>query len=123
MITLRRDQRRSSENIVPMINVAFLLLVFFLMTAVIMPPEPADIALPAANGDVEGLAEVRLTLDANGQLWRDGRENANLSGLQGVSVSLSADRNLSTADLARVLVRLQERGVERVNLVVANDGS
>lgn len=123
MITLRRDQRRSSENIVPMINVAFLLLVFFLMTAVIMPPEPADIALPAANGDVEGLAEVRLTLDANGQLWRDGRENANLSGLQGVSVSLSADRNLSTADLARVLGRLQERGVERVNLVVANDGS
>ena len=123
MITLRRDQRRSSENIVPMINVAFLLLVFFLMTAVLMPPEPADIALPAANGDVEGLAEVRLTLDANGQLWRDGRENANLSGLQGVSVSLSADRNLSTADLARVLVRLQERGVERVNLVVANDGS
>ena len=123
MITLRRDQRRSSENIVPMINVAFLLLVFFLMTAVLMPPEPADIALPAANGDVEGLAEVRLTLDANGQLWRDGRENANLSGLQGVSVSLSADRNLSTADLARVLVRLQERGVESVNLVVANDGS
>ncbi len=123
MITLRRGQRRSSENIVPMINVAFLLLVFFLMTAVIMPPEPADITLPAANGDVEGLAEARLTLDANGQLWRDGRENADLSGLQGVSVSLSADRDLSTADLARVLSRLQESGVKRVNLVVASHGS
>ena len=122
MITLRQERRHSAENIVPMINVAFLLLVFFLMTAVIAPPEPAEITLPSADGDAEGLAEVRLTLDVEGQLWRDGRENAELSNLQSASVSLSADRNLPTADLARVLGLLQESGVERVNLVVASDG-
>ena len=123
MISLRSEPRRSKENIVPMINVAFLLLVFFLMTAVIAPPEPAEVTLPLAEGTAENSAEVHLTLDAQGRLWRDGVSSADLSNLAGGEVSLSADRGLPAADLARVLARLQASGVERVNLVVARDGS
>ncbi|NHX27772.1 biopolymer transporter ExbD, partial [Escherichia coli] len=40
----RRDR---GENIVPMINVVFLLLIFFLMTAQIGPPAPIDVTPPA----------------------------------------------------------------------------
>ena len=45
----RRPARPARENIVPMINVVFLLLVFFVMTAQIAPPDPFDIAPPEAG--------------------------------------------------------------------------
>ncbi|MBL4543543.1 MAG: biopolymer transporter ExbD, partial [Rhodobacteraceae bacterium] len=42
---------RPREPVVPMINVVFLLLIFFLMAAVIAPPEPFGVTLPRAAAD------------------------------------------------------------------------
>lgn len=39
-------RRPRAESIVPMINVVFLLLIFFLMTAQIAPPDPFEVAPP-----------------------------------------------------------------------------
>ena len=46
-------RRKPPESIVPMINVVFLLLIFFLMTAQIAPPDPFEINPPdsAQAGD------------------------------------------------------------------------
>ena len=43
-------KRRRTESIVPMINVVFLLLIFFLMSARIAPPDPFEVAPPRADG-------------------------------------------------------------------------
>ena len=41
--------RRPRESAVPMINIVFLLLIFFLMTATIAPPAPFAVTPPAAE--------------------------------------------------------------------------
>ena len=54
-------RRTPPESIVPMINVVFLLLIFFLMTARITPPAPFEVTPPEA-ADEGAPAEGEFTL-------------------------------------------------------------
>jgi biopolymer transport protein ExbD len=119
MIRLCEPRRTRPENIVPMINVAFLLLIFFLMTAVIAPSDPVRIAPPTGLGDESDAGELILYIDADGTLWKDGKPGASLQGIGGQSVTIRADQNLSGAVLADVFGQLKRAGIEGVNLVVA----
>lgn len=61
-------KRPRGESIVPMINVVFLLLIFFLMTSHLAKPEPFEVALPEAASEQEPEAELVLYADKDGQL-------------------------------------------------------
>ncbi|MEO9778339.1 MAG: biopolymer transporter ExbD [Sedimentitalea sp.] len=61
-------RRQPTESIVPMINVVFLLLIFFLMSAQIAPPEPFDVEPPVMDETDSAEGEFRLYMDAEGQL-------------------------------------------------------
>jgi len=74
------------ESIVPMINVVFLLLIFFLMTAQITPPEPFEVTPPQANAQDPAESSFTIYLGADEQLaYRDA------SGLQNALAALRAD--------------------------------
>ncbi|WP_372840591.1 ExbD/TolR family protein [Phaeovulum sp.] len=60
-------RRRPAENLLPMINVVFLLLIFFLIAAKLAPPEPFAVSLPEAEGLAAPDAALTLHLDADGQ--------------------------------------------------------
>lgn len=61
-------RRKPPESIVPMINVVFLLLIFFLMTAQIAPPEPFAVTPPTvAQGD-PATGDFTLFLGPDGAL-------------------------------------------------------
>lgn len=115
----RRPARPPRENIVPMINVVFLLLVFFVMTAQIAPPDPFDIAPPEAGEAPAPDAPDILFVAADGQLARAGLTgDAALTGMTaGQALTLRADRALPAPDLARLLARLAALGVTDVALV------
>jgi biopolymer transport protein ExbD len=115
----RRPARQPRENIVPMINVVFLLLVFFVMTTQIAPPDPFDIAPPEAGDAPPPDAPDILFVAADGQLARAGLTgDAALGGIvAGQALTLRADRALPAPDLARLLARLAALGVTDVALV------
>jgi len=119
MITLSKPKRQRGENIVPMINVAFLLLIFFLMTAVIAPSDPVSIDAPVGVGSDSEQVDVVLYVEADGTLWKDGQPNATLQALTGQTVALRVANTLPGATLAKVLGQLKQAGAERVNMVVA----
>ncbi|WP_415184693.1 ExbD/TolR family protein [Phaeovulum sp.] len=52
----------------PMINVVFLLLIFFLISAKMAPPEPFAITPPEARAEAEALGDFTLYLSAEGAL-------------------------------------------------------
>lgn len=118
MMRLTQPRRVRAESVVPMINVAFLLLIFFLMAAVIAPPEPVDVSLPEAEAMTSDAQHTTISVTADGVLARETRRgDAVFDGLQGESVRLRVDAAVPGADLARLLSRLSAAGAARVELV------
>ena len=128
-------RRQAPENMVPMINVVFLLLIFFLMTAQIAPPEPFEVNPPATADQEEPIGPLTLFVDAGGQLGfgdvvgAQGALAALTSAIaeacatqacdDGVigSVQLRADRAVPVAELARLLPQIGAAGAGKIELV------
>jgi biopolymer transport protein ExbD len=106
-----------------MINVVFLLLIFFLMTAQITAPDPVDIQPPGATTTDGHLPDdgISLWLDNQGRLLDADGTPPDLAAL-GETVILRADATASAADLARVLQQLGQAGARDVTLVARRDG-
>ncbi|MGR3462263.1 MAG: ExbD/TolR family protein [Roseovarius sp.] len=116
-------RRRAPEPIVPMINVVFLLLIFFLMSAQIAPPAPFDVTLPeSAAGDHTAPADT-LYMDAEGRLaFNDARGDAVLDALAARAtpdqpLQIRADAGMDARALARLLPQLAARGIAEVEIV------
>jgi len=117
----RRD--RSSENVIPMINVVFLLLVFFLMTARIAPPLPVEIESPVAAGKPFEPGSDVLIIDADGTPYFKGRTGAEAwdalaTGTATDVLELRIDRHAPGALLAQSLARINAATDATVSLVV-----
>ncbi|SEF76609.1 ExbD/TolR family protein [Jhaorihella thermophila] len=114
--------RTRSENIVPMINVVFLLLIFFLMTAQIAPPDPFEITPPAADGgDAARTGTPVLLIGADGALaFGDARGDAVFDALSALDraapLLIRADEALPARDLAALLPRLAGMGFADLSL-------
>lgn len=128
-------RKTPAESIVPMINVVFLLLIFFLMTAQIAPPEPIAVEPPQAQSEDPAEAALTLHLGADGGLaFRDAHGTAEaLQALElaridlcqdggcaggGIpSLILRADAAASAPQIARLLPQLAEAGFSEIQLV------
>lgn len=118
-------RRPRQESIVPMINVVFLLLIFFLMTSHLARPEPFELTLPEAMSETNPEAEPVLYVDKTGRLSFDEHEGAAaLAALAAQSeenavLQIRADGELEAKAAAQLLRDLAEAGLSRVELVVA----
>jgi len=121
LILQPRSRRASREPVVPMINVVFLLLIFFLMTAQIVPPAPFELTLPAAEAD-EDQGAAALYVNANGDIAYEAlRGEAALTqavvASEDAPLRLFADATLNASALARVLAQLSALGATEVEIV------
>ncbi|SHG98550.1 ExbD/TolR family protein [Marivita hallyeonensis] len=121
-LRLAPQARRSTrEPVVPMINIVFLLLIFFLMTAQIAPPVPFDVSLPSAEGEEE-TGTSNLFISAEGLIAFDTlRGEAALAESVRVAgtdvVRLNVDASQTAATLAQVLAQLAALGATGVEIV------
>ena len=114
-----KSKRRSAEPVVPMINVVFLLLIFFLMTAQITPPDPFDMALPEApEGDAPKPGQP-LYLSQTGEIafGASRADAALLAAARAGPVRLHAHARAEATALARVLAQLSALGATEIALV------
>ena len=129
-------RRPPPESVVPMINVVFLLLIFFLMTAEIAPPEPFAVAPPVAEsgdpadgpfvlylgpdgvagfGDAEGDDAALAALDAEMQAYCAATDCS--EAVPPPALILRADQGVPAARVAALLSRLGGLGFAAVQLV------
>lgn len=112
-------------SILPMINVVFLLLIFFLMTANLTKPEPFEVTPPQSTSDTDPKVERVLYVEKTGRMYFEGAEgNAALVALATISeansvVQVRADGRLEAKVMSRLLRDLAQAGLNRVELVVA----
>ncbi len=123
------QSRRRTEPILPMINVVFLLLIFFLMTAQLRPPEPVPIALPDAQKGQAATGDLVLHVGADGRAYFQGVQGpAAMAGLEQLAaeramgarapLQIRADAGLEAKKLARLMQDLAAMGYARVDLMV-----
>ncbi|KMK67007.1 biopolymer transporter ExbD [Puniceibacterium sp. IMCC21224] len=131
--------RRTGENILPMINVVFLLLIFFLISARLTPPEPFPVTPPEsqADGDTEGTLQLFLAADARLGFREHEGEEAVMAALSAElevmcaelgcetpadrpPLQLRADAMVPGSELARLMPVLGGLGFGRVELVVVS---
>lgn len=116
-------RRPASESVVPMINVVFLLLIFFMMSATIMPAPPFDVSLPETDAQIAVAGEMDIYVSASGEVSFQGALNdaawAVLAAQPAVStVTLRADADLSAQKLARVVSRLARIGHTQIEIAI-----
>ncbi|MFP4080840.1 MAG: ExbD/TolR family protein [Ectothiorhodospira sp.] len=125
------------SHLIPLINIVFLLLIFFLLAGAITRPDPFAVESPAsAQADAPSGEALQVLLDREGRLALDGAvleiqalkarlaravEAAAEEG-KGVTVHLRADRGVPSARLLDLTRQLQETGVERIFLVTREGG-
>jgi biopolymer transport protein ExbD len=109
------------ESVVPMINVVFLLLIFFLMSAQIAPPDPIEITPPIVTRLDQPLTDsARMAfLGRDGVLIHEGligAEALEALAAQPGPVLLRADAELGAGAFATVLRDLAQAGISEVTL-------
>ena len=118
--------RPRAESIVPMINVVFLLLIFFLMTSNLATPEPFTVTPPDATTSAEPEAQYILYIDKTGKLSFEGKEDTDaLAAILAVSatdtsIQVRADAQLEAVAMARTLSDLTSAGLSQVELIVTS---
>lgn len=131
-LTPKRDR---SPTLLPMINVVFLLLIFFLIAARLAPPEPFPVTPPKASAEAQEAGDFALYLGADGRLGfagEAGGDEDRLAALEQARVQfcaqvscentpprlfLYADGDADVARLAGILPRLAQAGFARVEMV------
>ena len=117
-------RRQSEESIIPMINVVFLLLIFFLMTAQITAPDPFELAIPTSPQENEPEGEATLYISKEAMLGYEGTTGpeafeALLAGAdKTIPLKLRADAELAAVEVAKILKRLTEVGFIKVDILV-----
>jgi biopolymer transport protein ExbD len=124
-------QRRSApteERILPLINVVFLLLIFFMLAGTLAVREPFAVTAPNSSSETPPETEPRrLLLGADGRLALDGEVldqpalvaaiAAAVAADPGLRVELKADAQAPGNRVVALLEALRGAGLEQVSLM------
>lgn len=130
---LSADSGESSEvNLTPMLDVVFIMLIFFIVTTSFVKESGVEIERPSSSGATpRPEAQVMVALTAEGAVWVDGEPvDAHRVGEAVVplvseagGVVIQADRASTTGLLVEVMDRLREAGVEQIAVAASREGA
>ena len=120
--------KSDDERILPLINVVFLLLIFFMLAGKLATINPIEVTPPRSTS--EGALDTRelvIVIGANGDLAFDG-ERIDLASLEetvakrligdtNLQVWLKADSGTDSVQVITIMEILREVGVERLKLL------
>ena len=123
----RRDQEESEVNLTPMLDVVFIMLIFFIVTASFVKEAGIDVTRPpAATAERKERGNILVAITENDQVWMDRRQvdpralRANIERLHaenpGGSVVIQADTKSKNGLLVQVMDAARLAGVKSVSL-------
>lgn len=123
----RRRQRRADIDITPLIDVLFMLIIFFVLTATFAQGR-IEVDLPAGGGAPAADEAVTLAVGKDGKLSWNGREirREDIAALAraagGKEITVAGDKEAAYGDVAAVLEILRAEGVGSAGLLTRGDG-
>ena len=121
--------RQAGEPVLPMINVVFLLLIFFLLSSQIAPSAPFAVTPPRLEPGEASAPEAVLFMAADGRLHFSGAQDgdalaavtAQAAALE--TLTLRADAEVPAREVAALITRLRDAGITVVTLTGTGTGS
>ncbi len=127
-IAPRKSRKNTDDGVLPLINIVFLLLIFFMIVGRISAGDPFPIVPPdsatKAAADVDGLT---VQIGPNGELALDGEVidvaqfepalSRQLLDQPGRRVWLKADGRAEASQMITIMETLRKQGVEQVRLL------
>ena len=134
---MSRKSRRSEDDagidLTPMLDVVFIMLIFFIVTATFVKEAGVDVERPlASTAERQDLANILIAITPEDDVWIDGNrvDERDMSTLikrlhaenpQG-SVVIQADRDSTHKTLKKVMDAVQKAGVGQVAVAAENEG-
>ncbi|MEM7411828.1 MAG: biopolymer transporter ExbD [Myxococcota bacterium] len=128
---MRRRRARGEDeeevNLTPMLDVVFIMLIFFIVTASFVKEAGIDVSRPPASKSTKpAKGNIVVMITGNNQVWMDGRpvdpralrpniERLHAENPQG-SVIVQADQESENGLLVQVMDAARQAGVESVSL-------
>jgi len=133
------EKKRSGDAMIPLINVVFLLVIFFMLAGVLEKAPPFQIAVPESRSEQEAIKnEATIFLSSDGMVATPsgamGLDNVlqELTRLKASSdqnkekdlqVMVQADGHTRFEDLKRLTQALHDSGFDTVSLLAAASGA
>ena len=130
IVPLRRSRRTSEDNVLPLINIVFLLLIFFMIAGALSTRPPFDLQPPRADAapSTAAPATAGIAIAADGRIafrgneiplesladraraWAERRDDDQ-------ALTLRSDGNADSERLLAVMGALSEAGIERIRML------
>ena len=127
------EKKREFETVLPLVNIVFLLLIFFMLAGAFTKPDIFDVKVPEASVDKEAdLNEITILMNANSELAIETTPysedeliellNNKLSEKE-LTVQLKADEKVKSQDLIAIMESLGKTDLKSIRLltVAADD--
>ncbi|WP_416897089.1 MAG: ExbD/TolR family protein [Minwuia sp.] len=119
-----RSRRSGDDSVLPLINVVFLLLIFFMLAGQLAITDPFEVAPPRSETESDPQAQdVMILLSRDGRIAIDGRpveRSALPDALKEIAagqVRLKADGDANAVEVVELMELLRDSGVRRLNLL------
>ena len=123
----RRRESGSAINMTPLIDMVFILLIFFIVTTSFVKESGVDVQRPEANtAERKENVSVVVGIDPTGSIWLDGKTidirsirpwmERFLAGTPEGVVVVAADKKAESGTLIKVLDACREAGVKNVSV-------
>jgi biopolymer transport protein ExbD len=136
---MSRKRHRSREedagiDLTPMLDIVFIMLIFFIVTTSFVKESGVDVTRPqAATAERQEQGNILVAIRANGEIWIDRRQvdlravRANIERLHAENpegaVVIQADSDSRTGLLVRVMDQVRLAGVSNISIAADEAGS
>ena len=127
MLRTRRQQDEAEINITPMLDIVFIMLIFFIVTTSFVKETGLEVSRPTANtAKKQEKGSIMIAIRDNGEIWMEKRqielravranvERAHAENPEG-SVVIVADKASETGVLVEVMDQVKLAGVESISI-------
>ncbi len=127
------DQEEAEINITPMLDMTFILLIFFIVTTSFVRPPGVQVRVPPAVTAKTLHASILIAVTASGQVWMN-KQKVGLDQIQGMveaaraqapngDVVIIADRDASSGLIIKVMNEAKLGGASQVALAAKPESS
>ncbi|GLQ32718.1 ExbD/TolR family protein [Litoribrevibacter albus] len=130
-INLTNEQDDSNIDMTPMLDIVFIMLIFFIVSTTFVKESGVDINRPASStAQQQDSSGVRLAVTADGLVWLEGKQTdirmirPKLERMKveqpDIAVLLQADEDTKTGVLIRVMDQVKLAGIEQLAVATKN---